>query len=122
MPFSKPGAEGRVDHPNALLKLGGVILFIYPQQSPEYLQQQWDSPVNMSSTLVSPRGHVIDHFAIRYPDVRAEVARLKKMNVKILEDVHNFGNSTMRAAMIEGPDSIAIELVEGPRVGGSQQH
>jgi hypothetical protein len=32
--------------------------------------------------------------------------------VKVLEELHPFGNSNARAAMIEGPDSIAIELVE----------
>jgi len=32
--------------------------------------------------------------------------------VKVLEGVHRFGNGTSKAAMIEGPDSIAIELVE----------
>jgi hypothetical protein len=36
----------------------------------------------------------------------------KKAGVKILEDVHPFGTGGKPAAMIEGPDSIAIELVE----------
>ena len=39
-----------------------------------------------------------------------EDARLKRENVKFLEEIHPWGNS--RAAMIEGPDRIAIELVE----------
>ena len=38
------------------------------------------------------------------------VARLKSENVKFLEEIHPWGNS--RAAMIEGPDRIAIEIVE----------
>ncbi len=41
----------------------------------------------------------------------ATVTRLKGENVKFLEDIHPWG--TMRAAMIEGPDRIAIEIVEG---------
>jgi hypothetical protein len=32
--------------------------------------------------------------------------------VKVLEEPRRFGISQMRAAMIEGPDSIAIELIE----------
>jgi hypothetical protein len=32
--------------------------------------------------------------------------------VKVLEEPQRFGNSQTRAAMIEGPDSMAIELVE----------
>ena len=38
------------------------------------------------------------------------VARLKREGVKFLEEIHPWGNS--RAAMIEGPDRIAIEMVE----------
>ena len=38
------------------------------------------------------------------------MTRLKGEGVKFLEDIHPWGNT--RAAMIEGPDRIAIELVE----------
>jgi hypothetical protein len=31
--------------------------------------------------------------------------------VKVLEELHRFGKGNTQAAMIEGPDSIAIELV-----------
>ena len=37
---------------------------------------------------------------------------LGKSGVKVLEEPHPFGNSKSRAAMIEGPDAIAIELIE----------
>jgi hypothetical protein len=37
---------------------------------------------------------------------------LRKAGVKVLEEPHPFGRSGKRAAMIEGPDSIAIELVD----------
>ena len=47
-----------------------------------------------------------------YPNVPDALDRLKKMGVKVLEGVHNFGNTTTKAAMIEGPDAMAIELVE----------
>jgi 4-hydroxyphenylpyruvate dioxygenase-like putative hemolysin len=80
------------------LRIDDISLILYPQQRPE--------------PLVSTRGRVNDHIAVSYPDVAAAVARLRKMGVRILEDVHNFGNTNTRAAMIEGPDSIAIELVE----------
>ena len=43
-------------------------------------------------------------------DLDATVARLKRENVKFLEEIHPWGSS--RAAMIEGPDRIAIEIVE----------
>ena len=42
------------------------------------------------------------------------------MGVTILEDVHAFGNTTLKAAMIEGPDKIAIELIERGQSGPVQ--
>jgi hypothetical protein len=60
--------------------------------------------------LVSPRGRIVDHWALSVADLTATMARLKGEGVKVLEDIHPWGN--MRAAMIEGPDRAAIELVE----------
>ncbi len=60
--------------------------------------------------LVSTRGHLVDHWALSVADLPATVARLKNEGVKVLEEIHPWGN--MRAAMIEGPDRVAIELVE----------
>jgi hypothetical protein len=60
--------------------------------------------------LVSTRGKVYDHWAVSTADLDATVARLKRESVKFLEEIHPWGTS--RAAMIEGPDRIAIEIVE----------
>ena len=60
--------------------------------------------------LVSTRGKIVDHWALSTADLSATVSRLKSEGVKFLEEMHPWGNS--RAAMIEGPDRIAIELVE----------
>ena len=60
--------------------------------------------------LVSTRGHIVDHWALRVSDLASDVARLKKEGVTFLEDIHPWGG--LRAAMIEGPDRVAIELVE----------
>jgi hypothetical protein len=60
--------------------------------------------------LVSTRGKVYDHWALSTANLDTTVARLKRENVKFLEEIHPWGNS--RAAMIEGPDRIAIEIVE----------
>jgi hypothetical protein len=60
--------------------------------------------------LVSTRGKVYDHWALSTANLDATVARLKREQVKFLEEIHAWGTS--RAAMIEGPDRIAIELVE----------
>ena len=60
--------------------------------------------------LVSPRGHIVDHWALSVADLDPTVARLKSEGIKFLEEIHPWGNA--RAAMIEGPDRIAIEIVE----------
>ena len=60
--------------------------------------------------LVSPRGHIVDHWALSVSDLESTVARLKSEGIKFLEEIHAWGNS--RAAMIEGPDRVAIEIVE----------
>jgi len=75
-----------------------VSLIIYPRQR--------------QGTLVSPRGHVVDHIALSVYDLRATLDRLRQAGVKVLEEPHQFGKSDGRAAMIEGPDAIAIELLE----------
>jgi len=60
--------------------------------------------------LVSTRGKIVDHWALSTSNLTATVARLKSEGVKFLEEIHPWGSS--RAAMIEGPDRIAIEIVE----------
>jgi catechol 2,3-dioxygenase-like lactoylglutathione lyase family enzyme len=60
--------------------------------------------------LVSTRGKIVDHWAVSTADLDKTVTRLKGEGVKFLEEIHAWGNS--RAAMIEGPDRIAIEIVE----------
>jgi hypothetical protein len=60
--------------------------------------------------LVSPRGHIVDHWALSVADLTPTVARLKSEGINFLEEIHPWGNT--RAAMIKGPDRVAIELVE----------
>lgn len=60
--------------------------------------------------LASTRGRLYDHWAVSTADLEKTVARLKSQDVTFLEEPHTWGNT--RAAMIEGPDRIAIEIVE----------
>ena len=60
--------------------------------------------------LVSTRCKLVDHWAVSTANLDQTVTRLKGEGVKFIEELHPWGNS--RAAMIEGPDRIAIELVE----------
>lgn len=99
VPFAAPSEPlGVIRAPATTVRFGEVSLIIYPRQRPE--------------PLVSSRGRVVDHLALSVPDLSATLGRLRKAGVKVLEEPHPFGKSQMRAAMIEGPDTIAIELVE----------
>jgi hypothetical protein len=60
--------------------------------------------------LLPSRGQVLDHVGLTYPDLATHVPRLRKEGVKILEDIHKWGDT--RAAMIEDLDGLAIMLVE----------
>ena len=60
--------------------------------------------------LAPTRGHIYDHWAVSTANLDVTVTRLKSEGVKFLEEIHPWGS--MRAAMIEGPDRIAIEIVE----------
>ncbi|MFY9610060.1 MAG: VOC family protein [Blastocatellia bacterium] len=98
VPFAAPSEPlGVIRSPAASVRIGDVALIIYPRQR--------------SGPLVSTRGHVVDHIAVSYPDVASALERLRKTGVKVLEELHRFGKGAAQAAMIEGPDSIAIELV-----------
>jgi len=48
--------------------------------------------------------------ALSVADLTPTVARLKSEGIKFLEEIHPWGDT--RAAMIEGPDRVAIEIVE----------
>src|SRR6185436_19287353 len=98
VPFAAPSEPlGVIRAPATTVRIGEINLIIYPRQRP--------------GPLVSTRGHVVDHIAVSVPDVAVALDRLRKSGVKVLEELHRFGKSKMQAAMIEGPDSIAIELV-----------
>jgi catechol 2,3-dioxygenase-like lactoylglutathione lyase family enzyme len=99
VPFAAPSEPlGVIRSPAATVRFGDISLIIYPRQR--------------DGALVSPRHHVVDHIALSVPDLTLAVNRLRQSGVKVLEEAHSFGNSKTRAAMIEGPDSIAIELLE----------
>lgn len=99
VPFAAPSEPlGVIRSPAATVRFGEISLIIYPRQRP--------------GPLVSPRGHVVDHIALGVPDLAGALDRLRKSGVKVLEEAYPFGDSKTRAAMIEGPDAIAIELIE----------
>ena len=89
--FSK---EGVVRDPDGYVLFDDIGLPIRPYARP----------------LASTRHHTVDHIALSVANVEQTVAKLRERGVTVLEPVHRWGDT--RAAMIEGPDSVAIELVE----------
>jgi hypothetical protein len=102
VPFAAPSEPlGVIRQPATAVLLDDISLIIYPQQRP--------------GTLVPPRGHVSDHIAVSYPNASDALNRLRGMGVKVLSELQPFHGTPARAAMIEGPDAIAIELVDRPQ-------
>jgi catechol 2,3-dioxygenase-like lactoylglutathione lyase family enzyme len=99
-PYSEPtwlafAKEGMVREPSGNVLFDDISLSMRP----------WPA-----APLVSSRGQVVDHIALSVGDLDATVARLRSEGVRILEPPHPWAGT--RAAMIEGPDLLAIELVE----------
>jgi len=100
-PYSAPTWPSFFKFPGFVREPSGSVLF----DDINILIRPWPG-----GGLVSPRGHIVDHWALSVPDLDSTVARLKSEGIKFLEEIHTWGNT--RAAMIEGPDRVAIEIVE----------
>jgi catechol 2,3-dioxygenase-like lactoylglutathione lyase family enzyme len=85
--------------PSVSFTLDGVNVIIFPV---EYLQR----PASLRST----RGRVVDHVGLRVDDLEGTLGRLRAAGVRVLKGVtrERYG----RVALIEGPDRLAIQLVE----------
>ena len=88
----EPRPELRVAE--ALVRVGEFAMLIY----------------RTDEKLVSTLGQRADHVAVGCDDLDAALARLHSAGVTVLSAPRPFAGG--RAAMIEGPDLIAIELVE----------
>jgi hypothetical protein len=60
--------------------------------------------------LVSTRGRVVDHVGLRIDDLDGTLRRLRGAGVRVLSGVKRERGA--RVALIEGPDRLAIQLVE----------
>jgi hypothetical protein len=88
--------EGMYRSPRAAGMFSDVALMWYPKQD--------------ERTLVSTRGHLLDHIGLGVADVDAWVSKLRSEDVPIVEGPYALGDT--RAVMIEGPSREALELVE----------
>ena len=89
------GPQGRVREPSGYILFDDVGLPMWPYDGP----------------LVTTRRQTVDHIGLSVADLAATLARLRAEGVKVIEQTYQWGNT--RAAMIEGPDHVALELIEG---------
>jgi catechol 2,3-dioxygenase-like lactoylglutathione lyase family enzyme len=86
--------DGRVREPSGYVLFDDIGLPMWPYEG----------------ELVSSLGHAVDHLALSVAELEPLLTRLRRSGVRVIEDIHGWGRT--RAALIEGPDRIALELVE----------
>ncbi len=98
VPHDVPGwpsleREGTVRQPSIGVRFGNGAMSWYPRRG-----------------LVPSRGQALDHVAFTVDNLNGLLTRLRHNGVRVLLAPYAFGDT--RAAMIEGPDGLSIELVE----------
>jgi hypothetical protein len=88
------GTEGRIREPSGYVLFDDIGLPIWPHPG----------------ELVSTRGQNVDHIALSVQNLGAALDRLRHEGVAVLQDAHDWGGT--RAAIVEGPDRLALELIE----------
>ncbi len=100
---------GRQTAPAASLMMDDVSVIIYPVGNAKAaFPDAWKG----REELESPAGHAIDHLGFGVTNLDATLNRLNGDGVKVITPAAWIVKNRVRAAMIEGPDRIRIELVE----------
>jgi catechol 2,3-dioxygenase-like lactoylglutathione lyase family enzyme len=94
--------------PSATLQSGNVNIIIFPMG---YAKAQWPDLWKDRLQFETSRGRSIDHVAFSVDNLDQTLQRLRTAGVKVLDEPRAILG--VRSAMIEGPDRIAIEIVEG---------
>ena len=85
--------------PAAFVTADHVSMIIYPV---EY----------RGGTFVSTRGRVIDHLGFSVDDLDATLARMRNDGIKVTAEPRSIADGRIEFAFIEGPDQVAIELIQ----------
>ncbi len=62
--------------------------------------------------FVATRGRVIDHLGFSVDDLDSTLARMRNDGVKVTAEPRSLADGRLRFAFIEGPDLVAIELIQ----------
>ncbi|MBB6091754.1 putative enzyme related to lactoylglutathione lyase [Povalibacter uvarum] len=95
--------------PAAFVTAGHVSMIIYPI---EYVRAAAPDAWKGREGFVTTRGRVVDHLGFSVADLDATLDRLRKNGVKITAEPVSIADGQLRFAFIEGPDQVAIELIE----------
>lgn len=96
--------------PSMSLMSDHVNVIIYPV---EYSKKQYakDWPAGQTA-LVTSRGRIVDHIGFSVPDLDAALKELRAAGVRVTSEPRSIADGKIRFAFIEGPDRIAIELMQ----------
>ncbi len=97
--------------PSAFVTADHVSMIIYPI---EHVQKNVPDPWKGRTQFAPTRGRVIDHLGFSVVDLDATLDRLRKAGVTITAEPKDIAGGRLRYAFIEGPDKVAIELLEDP--------
>jgi catechol 2,3-dioxygenase-like lactoylglutathione lyase family enzyme len=95
--------------PSSFITADHVSMIIYPI---EYLKGQQPALWHDRAAFASTRGRVIDHLGFSVENLEAALAQLRSDGVKITSEPRTIANGQIKLAFIEGPDHVAIELLE----------
>lgn len=95
--------------PSSSLYFDNVNMIIYPiQYSQKAYASDWQPG---QSELATTRGNVNDHFGVSVPDLDAALKVFRANGVKVTQEPREV-KGKFKFAFIEGPDHVAIELIE----------
>lgn len=94
--------------PSASLNLDNVNIIIFPL---EYVKQSNPDAWKGRTTFDSTKGRVVDHIGISVDNLTEYLEKLRKDGVTVVEGIKT--KVGMKQALIEGPDRMLIQLVEG---------
>jgi catechol 2,3-dioxygenase-like lactoylglutathione lyase family enzyme len=95
--------------PSSSLYLDNVNFIIYPVG---YAKTAYRDDWKGIRELQPTRGKLYDHIGISVPRLEPALAALRKAGVRVTEEPKTWAGGKIRSAFIEGPDHLAIELVE----------
>lgn len=101
-------AIGNQIGPSSSLYFDNVNMIIYPAN---YSRRVYAADWGGKTELESPRGNVNDHFGVSVPDLDKALAVFRANGVKVTQETREVAGK-FTYAFIEGPDHVAIELIE----------